>query len=215
VTSKPLSDLTDPGGGRLTERMAGGEDEAQAVARARDGDVEAFRLLVERHSRGVFRLAFRLTGNEQDAEDVVQETFLKAYRKLAAFEERAQFGSWVHRIAANCAYDLLRARVRRDDRLDRSEGPEGDRILAAPAHDPSPERLVAGGEVRRRLRAALARMSALERSAFTLRHEEGMSIAEISRALDLDPSAAKQSVFRAVRKLRQALGEHARWGAPS
>ena len=66
---------------------------------------------------------------------------------------------------------------------------------------------------RNRLRAALARMSALERSAFTLRHVEGMSIAEISRALDLDASAAKQSVFRAVRKLRQALGEHAPWGA--
>jgi RNA polymerase sigma-70 factor, ECF subfamily len=168
---------------------------------------------VERHSRGVFRLAFRMTGNEHDAEDVVQETFLKAYRKLAGFEERAQFGSWLHRIAANCAYDLLRTRVRQDDRLDRTEGPEGDRTLTVPADDPSPERLVAGGEVRRRLRAALARLSALERSAFTLRHVEGMSIAEISRALDLDTSAAKQSVFRAVRKLRQALGEHAPWGA--
>jgi RNA polymerase sigma-70 factor (ECF subfamily) len=193
--------------------MAGGEDEAQAVARARDGDGEAFRLLVERHSRGVFRLAFRMTGNEHDAEDVVQETFLKAYRKLGAFEERAQFGSWLHRIAANCAYDLLRARVRQDDRVDRSQDPEGDPILAVPAGNPSPDRLVAGSEVRRRLRAALARMSALERSAFTLRHVEGMSIAEISRALDLDASAAKQSVFRAVRKLRQALGEPTQWGA--
>jgi RNA polymerase sigma-70 factor (ECF subfamily) len=193
--------------------MVGGEDEAQAVARARDGDTEAFRLLVERHSRGVFRLAFRMTGNEHDAEDVVQETFLKAYRKLDAFEERAQFGSWLHRIAANCAYDLLRARMRLDDRFDRSEGPEGERTLSVPASDPSPERLVAGTEVRRRLRAALARMSALERSAFTLRHVEGMSIAEISSALDLDSGAAKQSVFRAVRKLRQALGEHAPSGA--
>jgi RNA polymerase sigma-70 factor, ECF subfamily len=213
LTSKRLIALTDPGGERLTERMVGGEDEAQAVARARDGDTEAFRFLVERHSRGVFRLAFRMTGNEHDAEDVVQETFLKAYRKLAAFEERAQFGSWLHRIAANCAYDVLRARVRHDDRLDRGQGPEGDRTLTVPTDDPSPERLVAGGEVRRRLRAALARLSALERSAFTLRHVEGMSIAEISRALDLDTSAAKQSVFRAVRKLRQALGEHAQWGA--
>ena len=212
MTSKGLSDLTDCDGERLTERMVGGEDEAQAVTRARGGDTEAFRLLVERHSRGVFRLAFRMTGNEHDAEDVVQETFLKAYRKLPGFEERAQFGSWVHRIAANCAYDLLRARVRHDDRLDRTEGSEGDRTLTVPADDPSPERLVAGREVRGRLRAALARLSALERSAFTLRHVEGMSIAEISRALDLETSAAKQSVFRAVRKLRKALGEQAQWG---
>jgi DNA-directed RNA polymerase specialized sigma24 family protein len=120
--TKPLNDLTAGGPERLTERMVGGEDEVQAVTRARGGDTEAFRFLVDRHSRGVFRLAFRMTGNEHDAEDVVQETFLKAYRKLSAFEERAQFGSWVHRIAANCAYDLLRARVRHDDRLDRRRG---------------------------------------------------------------------------------------------
>jgi RNA polymerase sigma-70 factor, ECF subfamily len=195
--------------------MGGGEDEAQAVAQARRGDTEAFRVLVERHSRDVFRLAFRMTGNEHDAEDVVQETFLKAYRKLAAFEERSQFGSWVHRIAANCAYDLLRARVRQDERVERTEGPEGDRTLTVAASDPSPERLVAGGEIRGRVRAAMARLSALERSAFTLRHVEGMTIAEISHALDLDASAAKQSVFRAVRKLRQALGDHRPWGAAS
>ena len=193
--------------------MVGGEDDVQAVARARTGDMDAFRLLVERHSREVFRLAFRMTGNEHDAEDVVQEAFLKAYRKLDLFEERAQFGSWLHRIAANCAYDLLRARARHDERLDRSEGPEGERTLAVPAGDPSPDRVAAGGEVRRRMRAAFARLSAVERSAFTLRHVEGMSIAEISGALGLDASAAKQSVFRAVRKLRQALGDQAQWGA--
>ena len=79
MTSGPRDGLTEPGVERLTDRMVGGEDEAQAVARARAGDAEAFRLLVERHSRGVFRLAFRMTGNEHDAEDVVQETFLKAY----------------------------------------------------------------------------------------------------------------------------------------
>jgi RNA polymerase sigma-70 factor, ECF subfamily len=213
MTSGPRDGLTDPGGERLTERMVGGEDEAQAVARARAGDAEAFRLLVERHSRGVFRLAFRMTSNEHDAEDVVQETFLKAYRKLDAFEERAQFGSWLHRIAANCAYDLLRARLRRDERVEASEGPEGDRTLAVATADPGPDRLLAGREVRSRLKGALGRMSALERSAFTLRHVEGMSIAEISRALDLDTSAAKQSVFRAVRKLRQALGDAASWEA--
>ena len=211
MISHPRDGLTEPGGERLTEQMAGGEDEA--VARARSGDAEAFRVLVERHSRSVFRLAFRMTGNEHDAEDVVQETFLKAYRKLDAFEERAQFGSWLHRIAANCAYDLLRARLRHDEHVERGEVSDSDHVLALRSPEPGPDRLVIGGEVQRRLRAALARMSALERSAFTLRHLEGMSIAEIARALDLDASAAKQSVFRAVRKLRQALGEHAESGA--
>src|SRR3954466_999262 len=85
-----------------------------AVSRARDGDAEAVPLLVERHSRAIFRVAWRMTGNEHDADDVVQETFLRAYRQIDRFEERANFGTWLHRIAVNCSLDLLRARSRAD-----------------------------------------------------------------------------------------------------
>ena len=88
--------------------------DAGAVARARAGDREAFQALVERHSRNVFRLAFRMTGNEEDADDVVQETFLKAYRSLPGFAGRSQFSTWLHRIAANCALDLMRRRPWRE-----------------------------------------------------------------------------------------------------
>ena len=92
--------------------------EAVAVlARARRGDNEAFRALVERHSRRAFQLAYRMTGNEQDAEDVVQESFIRAYRQLGRFESRAHFGTWLYRIVANCAVDLLRARRSRHDQL--------------------------------------------------------------------------------------------------
>src|SRR5947209_14886439 len=90
-------------------------ESAAALARARQGDSEAFRALVERHSRAVFRLAFRMTGNEQDAEDVVQESFLRAYRQLGRFESRANFGTWLYRIVANCSVDLMRARQARHD----------------------------------------------------------------------------------------------------
>ncbi|HEV8254551.1 MAG TPA: sigma-70 family RNA polymerase sigma factor [Vicinamibacteria bacterium] len=182
--------------------------DAEAVARVRAGEAEAFRTLMEGHGRAVFRLAFRMTGNPHDAEDVVQETFLRAYRKLDEFEARAQFGSWLHRIAANCAYDLLRARARRQARFDSIDAAaDGAQELAG--HDPAPDRLVAGGEIRERVQAAMARLSNLERSAFTLRHLEGMSIAEIAQALDLEGESAKQSIFRAVRKVRAALAEHA------
>src|SRR5499427_7816408 len=85
------------------------------VAEARSGDPEAFRVLVERHSRALFRLAFRMTGNESDAEDIVQETFLRAYRQLAKFDERASFGTWLYRIATNYALDLVRSRNRRNE----------------------------------------------------------------------------------------------------
>src|SRR4029078_10200099 len=92
-------------------------DDETAAAKVKAGDADAFRALVERHSRPLFKLAFRLTGNEQDAEDVVQESLLKAYRPLGRFESRANFGTWLHRIAANCAIDLLRSRQSRRDQM--------------------------------------------------------------------------------------------------
>src|SRR2546427_7620832 len=90
---------------------------AAALVRARQGDNDAFRALVERHSQQAFRLAFRMTGNEQDAEDVVQESFLRAYRQLGRFDERATFGTWLYRIAANCSLDLVRSKKRRSEHI--------------------------------------------------------------------------------------------------
>ena len=186
------------------ERMEGRD--AADVDRARAGDMDAFRVLVERHSHPLFRLAYRITRNEQDAEDIVQDAFLKAYRRLHQFESRANFGSWLYRIAANCAFDTLRARGRREEQPREWEQPDGEAESARlPATDPAPDRLLHASEVRRRLGAAMARLSAVERSAFVLRHFEEMSIREIGAALGLDTSATKQSIFRAVRKMREAL----------
>src|SRR5438874_12839218 len=117
---------------------------AAVLARARQGDSDAFRALVERHSRSVFRLAYRMTGNEQDAEDVVQESFLRAYRQLGRFEARANFGTWLYRIVANCAVDLMRTRWRRHEQKDRETG-DGWMETAA-AELPGPERLAESAE---------------------------------------------------------------------
>jgi RNA polymerase sigma-70 factor (ECF subfamily) len=186
------------------ERMEGRD--AGDVERARAGDADAFRALVERHSQALFRLAYRMTGSEPDAEDVVQEAFFKAYRRLDQFESRANFGSWLYRIAANCAFDVLRARVRREEQpLVRQDAEGGLEAVDPATSEPAADRLVLSKEVRRRLDVAMARLSALERSAFVLRHFEDMSIREIGTVLGLDASAAKHSVFRAVRKLREAL----------
>src|SRR4030095_14391131 len=185
----------------------GGSDD-QALTRARAGDREGFRLLVETHGLGLFRLAHRMTGNEHDAEDVVQEAFLRAYRRLDQFEDRAQVGSWLFRIAAHCAYDLLRSRQRR------GRGPrEGGGVGARPSAAAGPDRLAEGADVRRGVRAAMDEMSDRERSAFALRHFEGWSIAEIAGALGLDESATQQSIFRAVRKARAVLAPLAGTGA--
>src|ERR1700680_3946667 len=137
---------------------------AAVLARARQGDSDAFRVLVERHSRSVFRLAFRMTGNEQDAEDVVQDSFLRAYRQLGRFESRAHFGTWLHRIVANCSVDLMRARRSRPDY---AHTEYLDAIVDPPSPDaPGPERLARSAEIRRFLVAALSHLSPLERAAF-------------------------------------------------
>jgi RNA polymerase sigma-70 factor (ECF subfamily) len=183
------------------------------VARARSGDADAFRVLVERHGRSLFRLAFRMTGNEQDAEDVVQESFLRAYRQLAKFDERASFGTWLYRIAANCSLDLVRSRKRRGVGAApaAAAGAEGEpseldlAIMNLASNEPTPERAALSTEVRDRVAEAMNDLSATERTAFVLRHFEGMCIEEVSRVLECQPGAAKHSVFRAVQKLRRAL----------
>jgi RNA polymerase sigma-70 factor (ECF subfamily) len=183
--------------------MVDATEMAAVLARAREGDSDAFRALVERHSRSVFRLAFRMTGNEQDAEDVVQESFLRAYRQLGRFESRANFGTWLYRIVSNCSVDLMRARQARHDQVRADPIETAADVSAADA--PNPERLAESAEIDRQVQAALGALSPLERAAFTLRHYEGRSIDEISTTLGLGTSAAKHSVFRAVKKLRVAL----------
>jgi RNA polymerase sigma-70 factor (ECF subfamily) len=175
-------------------------DDAAAVAQARAGDEDAFRVLVERHSRSVYRLAYRMTGRPEDAEDVVQETFVRAYRQLARFEARSNFATWLYRIGFNCAIDYMRARPHResaetDERLDQVARP------VAPATDD----IVYAGEIGRRVQEALGGLSPQERAAFLMRHYQGCSIDEICGALDLKTNAAKHSIFRAVRKMRAAL----------
>ncbi len=174
--------------------------DAAVVSRARAGDADAFRELVEHHSRPLFRLAFLMTGNRQDAEDIVQESFLRAFRQFDAFDGRASFGTWVHRIATNCSLDLLRARSRRND----VPAPE-DFVAELPSTCPTPERIALSGELRQRIAEAMNDLSPTERAAFVLRHFEGLRMEEVGRALECQPGAAKHSVFRAVRKLRQAL----------
>src|SRR5258707_8213011 len=128
-------------------------DRATALIRARQGDEEAFGALVQQHSRKVFQLAFRMMRNEQDAEDVVKECFLRAYRQLGRFEARADFGSWLYRIAANCAVDMMRTRGHRmhahADVIDE---------VATPLEEtkrPGPDRLAESAEIERVVNEAL------------------------------------------------------------
>jgi RNA polymerase sigma-70 factor (ECF subfamily) len=180
--------------------------DAQDVNLARAGDDTAFRRLVERHSRAVFQVAFRMTGSEPDAEDIVQDTFLKAYRELRRFESRSSFATWLHRIAVNCSYDLLRRRPRQQAEPLEAEGDTGASATVVEADAVNrPDRLAFSAEVQRRIHAAMQQLTPAERMAFALRHLEGRSIDEIGSLLGLQVSATKHSIFRAVQKMRRAL----------
>jgi RNA polymerase sigma-70 factor (ECF subfamily) len=172
----------------------------ELVERVKGGDDDAFRILVERHSRSVYRSAYRITSNAADADDVVQETFLRAYRAIGSFDGRATFTTWTHRIAINCALDLIDSRKRRDSRVN-----DGEDLSMIASHDASPDRIVLGSEMQRAIAAAMAGLTGNERTAFVLRHFEGMPLEEIGEILGTRLNATKNTVFRAVKKLRQQL----------
>jgi RNA polymerase sigma-70 factor (ECF subfamily) len=136
-----------------------------------------------------------MTGNQGDAEDVVQETFLRAYRQLSVFQRRCAFSSWIYRIAANCALDLIRGR----------RALEKEIASTLPSTGPAPDRVVFSDEVRQRVEEAMSLLTGQERAAFVLRHYEGLTSEQLGDALGIAPGAAKHAVFRAVQKLRRAL----------
>lgn len=176
-----------------------------AIQAVLSGDKDAYADLVRAHTRSVFRVAWRITGNEADADDVTQDTFLRAYRKLESFQSRANFGTWIYRIAVRCALDKLNRRY---------PGQKGSALEAAdseaefaqiPDCGPGPEQLALSSEIASCREAAMASLSPLERAAFMLRHMEDCSTDEIATALNVPPDAAKQAVHRAVQKLRNRL----------
>jgi RNA polymerase sigma-70 factor, ECF subfamily len=195
--------------------------DAAVVAQVLAGDRDAFRVLVERHSRSIFRVVYRMTGNQQDTEELVQETFLRAYKSLERFELRANFSTWLYRIAVNRTLDFLNARktqMQTRDTYQIADNPDSaeNNQVQVPASTPGPDRLLLSAEMKRKIAGAMGLLTPAERVAFTMRHMEGRSIEEISQTLDLKVSAAKNSVFRAVQKLRQQLEPYAspgtRWG---
>ena len=187
-------------------------DEALA-ARAAAGDEPAFEGIVARYHARVFRLACRLTGNESDAADVLQETFLRVYRSLGSFRGASRFGTWLYRIATNAALTHRRARSRRpaeslDAFLPRFD--ESGRHAATPAQlqvAARADELLDRRVLAERARAGVERLPELYREAFVLRDLEEMPTAEVAEVLGLDPATVRQRVHRARLMLRGYLGD--------
>ena len=181
------------------------KDEQDAIGRVVAGDRDAYRVLMERHLPAVLRVTTRITGNSVDAEEAAQEAFLRAYRKLPEFRREAAFGTWVYRIAMNCALDLVE---RRNRDLNWNAVPLDGELGVAPvaeSHRPSPERELLDREARTLREQAMQVLTPMERTAFVLRHMEEQPIPVISAALGVPENSARQAVFRAVGKLRKQL----------
>ncbi|MEK0085246.1 RNA polymerase sigma factor [Benzoatithermus flavus] len=186
--------------------------DAELVARARRGDHFAFELIMRRHNRRLFRLARSLVPDDPEAEDVLQEAYVRAFARLGELADGQALAAWLARIVANEALGRLRlaahvvpleARRRRSDHDEEDGGTDND-----PASDePGPERLAASGELRRLLEAAVDALPEEFRAVFVLREVEGLSTAETAAALAIRPETVKTRLHRARRLLQEALGD--------
>jgi RNA polymerase sigma-70 factor, ECF subfamily len=186
---------------------SGSFDEAPLVARAKAGDMSAFSELVKHYDRRVFRMAKQITQNDDDAEDVLQETFLKAYTHLDDFQGNSKFYTWLVRIAVNEA--LMKLRKRRSSRTVPLDEPidtgEDEVVREIAVWDENPEQQYSRDELSSILEEAIESLKPAYRTVFILRDIEEMSIEETAEALNLSISAVKSRLLRARLQLREKL----------
>lgn len=187
-------------------------DELALVQAAKKGDIAAFEQLVKRYDRNVFRIAQHITQHREDAEDVVQEAFLKAYEHLPQFQEQSKFYTWLVRIAVNEA--LMKLRKRRPERmvsLDQDIETEDATIPREVADwSPNPEQLYDQGQLREILGRTIQGLPSSFRTVFVLRDVEGLSTEETAEALNLSVPAVKSRLLRARLQLRERLSKYFR-----
>ena len=194
----------------IESRVGEPTDESILVDAARKGDISAFESLVKRYDRNVFRIAQHITQNREDAEDVVQDAFLKAYQNLGQFQGQSKFYTWLVRIAVNEA--LMRLRRRRPERmvsLDEDVKTEEDSMPREIADwSPNPEQQYTQGELKDILSRTIQGLPASFRTVFVLRDVEGLSTEETADALGLSIPAVKSRLLRARLQLRERLNKY-------
>jgi RNA polymerase sigma-70 factor (ECF subfamily) len=208
---------TDRNGGKLTQEQL----DARALQRTEDddlireaqrGDRSSFDSLVRRYDQPVLRLALHMLGNEQDAQDVHQEAFLKAYRHIGNFRFECSFYTWLYRIVTNLCLDHLRRRKSRredpatvldarGDEMDLLSNITDTRAMANPARELDRKRM--GQSIHQ----ALEKLTPRERAVFELKHYQGLKLRTIGEMLSTTEETAKNTLFRATRKLRAELAE--------
>lgn len=182
------------------------EEELEIILRVRAGDTDAFEALVLEHQNKVYSLALRMVGNEEDARDMAQEAFIRAFNSLASFRGESKFSVWLYRLTSNICIDFLRGRAKRRTvslNWEDKDGEEGE--LEIPDERFSPEARLERTELRESVRRGLDSLSPEYREILLLREINGLSYDEISRALNLEEGTVKSRIFRARKKLSEFL----------
>jgi RNA polymerase sigma-70 factor (ECF subfamily) len=213
VRREPGNGTLDPGArGSISGQSLTRIDDTALVREAQRGNGAAFEELVRCYDQAVLRLALHLAGSEQEAQDIYQEAFLKAFRNLGSFRFECSFYTWIYRIVSNLCLDHLRKKqVRKEDApvaVD-EEGRSYDVLEQVPdvraAADP--ERDLMSRELDARIRRALDRLSARERLVFELKHYHGLKLRTVGEILHTTEETARNTLFRATQKLRGALAD--------
>jgi len=194
---------------RTTHTVLDTSDDLALVHAAKQGDMAAFEQLVTRHTAMIFRVAMHIMASREDAEEVVQDAFLKAFQHLQDFEGRARFSTWLTRIAVNAALMKLR-NLRRATTISLDREADEGGTLADKVADwkPNPEQLFSRTELREILQRALASLPHSYRVVFLLRDVEGVSVADTAEMLGLSIPNVKARLFRARIKLREQLSRY-------
>ncbi len=192
--------------GQALSRM----NDVELIRAAQRGENSAFEELVRQYDSAVLRLALHLTRSEQDAQDIYQEAFLKAYRSVGNFRFECSFYTWLYRIVTNLCLDHLRKKQVRKEDAPVVTDPDGEEysVLDQVSDDragANPERDLMARELGTRINAALAKLSARERMVFELKHYQGLKLRTIGDILQTTEETAKNTLFRATQKLRVAL----------
>src|SRR5579872_3266337 len=198
--------------GNMASHSLSRVNDSELIREAQRGSRAAFEELVRQYDQPVLRLALHLTGSEQDAQDVYQEAFLKAYRHLGSFRFECSFYTWIYRIVTNLCLDHLRKRkTRREDsavvvdkrgeEFDLLQNVSDERAAMTPEHD------LMRRELGNKIGKALERLSPRERIVFELKHYQGLRLRTIGEMLNTTEETAKNTLFRATQKLRARLAE--------
>ena len=181
-------------------------DEQAVIESAQNGNTEALRLLFEDNRQKIFSLAFQYVKNVEDAEDILQETFIKAYRSLDKFQSRngTRFSPWLYRIGINCSIDYLRRNKNR--RLKHSDTDDLDNFSSGSGNSSSePEQTRDRKEIREKIDQTLNRLSGRQKMIFILKHYQELTTAEIAEYLGCSEGSVKRQLFRAVQTVKQHL----------